>query len=71
MRRFRFSIAGLLVVVLIIAVAVAALRSATDAWEGCVFGTALLALLTAVLLAVHRTDRRRAYWLGFALFGWA
>ena len=27
--------------------------------------------MTAVPLAVHRTDRRRAYWLGFALFGWA
>ena len=27
-------------------------------------------LLTSVLLAVHRTDLRRVYWLGFALFGW-
>lgn len=31
----------------------------------------LLILLTAVLLALHRTDRRRAYWLKFALFDWA
>ena len=28
-------------------------------------------LLTSVLLAVHRTGESRAYWLGFALFGWA
>jgi hypothetical protein len=24
-----------------------------------------------VLLAVHRTGRRRAFWVGFGLFGWA
>jgi hypothetical protein len=70
MRRFRFSIASLLGVVLFVALAVAALRASTDAWESGVLGLTLLILLTAVLLAVHRTDRKRAYWLGFALFGW-
>jgi hypothetical protein len=29
----------------------------------------LAVLLVSVLLAVHRTEKRRAYWLGFALFG--
>src|SRR5262249_23411754 len=28
-------------------------------------------LLVSVLLAVHRTESRRAFWIGFALFGWA
>ena len=28
------------------------------------------ALLISILLAVHRTESRRAFWLGFALFGW-
>jgi hypothetical protein len=27
-------------------------------------------LLTSVLLAIHRTESRRAFWTGFALFGW-
>jgi hypothetical protein len=71
MRRFRFSIAGLLGVVLFVSIALAALRASTDAWDSGVLGLALLILLTATLLAVHRTDRERAYWLGFALFGWA
>ena len=71
MKRFRFSIASLLILVLFVAVAVAALRASTDAWDISVFGLTLLMFLTSVLLAVHRTDLRRPYWLGFALFGWA
>jgi hypothetical protein len=70
MRRLRFSIASLLALVVVVAVAVAALRAANEAWESGAFGATLLILLTAVLLAVHRAERRRAYWLGFALFGW-
>jgi hypothetical protein len=70
MRRLRFSIAGLLGVVLFLAVALAALRASTDAWDSGVLGLALLILLTAVLLTTHRTERR-AFWLGFSLFGWA
>ena len=38
MGRFRFSIADLLGVVLFIAVALAALRASTDAWDGGVLG---------------------------------
>ena len=71
LKRFRFSIASLLILVLFVAVAVAALRASTDAWDISVFGLTLLMFLTSVLLAVHRTDLRRPYWLGFALFGWA
>lgn len=70
MGRFRSSIAGLLGVVLFIAVALAALRASTDAWESGVLGLTLLILLSAILLATHRIDRQRAYWLGFSLFGW-
>lgn len=71
MRLPRFTIRTLLGIVLFVAIAIAALRAADDAWVSGVFGLTLLILLTAVLLAVHRTDRRRAFWLGFALFGWA
>src|SRR5262249_54477144 len=66
----RFSIASLLGVILFISVALAALRASTDAWDGCLLGLAVMVLLTATLLAVHRRDRKRAYWLGFSLFGW-
>src|SRR5262245_13920167 len=71
MRRIRFTIGRLLVLVVGLAVALAALREATEIWDSGVF-TATLGLLTAsVLRAVHRSDRKRAFWLGFALFGWS
>lgn len=69
MRRFRFTIANLLGVVLFAALAVAALREATELWDSAVFTLTLGVLLTSVVLAVHRTGERRAYWVGFALFG--
>jgi hypothetical protein len=71
MRIPRFTIRSLLLVISFVGVAVAALRASTDAWDGWLLGLTMLGLLTSVLLAVHRTDRRRAFWLGFALFGWA
>jgi hypothetical protein len=70
MRRFQFSIAGLLGVILLVALCAAAFRAGTDAWDSGVLAMVLAALLTSVLLAVHRTDQGRAYWRGFALFGW-
>lgn len=70
MRFPRFTIRSLIGVVLFVAIAFAALRAADDAWDSGVFGAALLILLAGVLLTVHRTEQRRAFWLGFALFGW-
>jgi hypothetical protein len=69
LRRFRFTIAGLLGLVLFVAVAFAALREATDLWDSAVFTLTLGALVTSMLLAVHHHGERRAYWFGFALFG--
>ncbi len=70
MRLPRFTIRSLLGVVLLVSVALAALRTPTDAWDSGVFGVTVLTLLSAILLAVHRTNPRRSYSLGFALFGW-
>jgi hypothetical protein len=69
MRRFRFTIASLLGVVLVVAVAFAALREATALWDSIVFTLTACLLLASVLLAVHRAGEARAYWSGFALFG--
>jgi WD40 repeat protein len=71
MRRIRFTIASLLGFVLFTAVALAALRGSTDIWDSGVFGITLALLLISALLAVHRTGVGRAYWMGFAVFGWA
>jgi hypothetical protein len=70
MTRFRFSIASLLGLVVFIAIAVAALRAAAGGWDSALFSTVVAMLLISVLLAVHRRDQRRAFWVGFALFGW-
>jgi hypothetical protein len=69
MMRFRFHIGTILIIVVFLAVGIAALREANDWWEAGVFSLAVLALLLSVLLAIHRTQRKRAFWVGFALFG--
>ena len=70
MRRIRFNIASLLVAVLFVAVGFAALRESSDLWDSGLFTLMLTVLLISILLAIHRSDARRAFWLGFALFGW-
>jgi hypothetical protein len=71
MRKIRFSIASLLVVVLFLSVGFAALRESSDLWDSGIFNLTLASLLISILLAVHRTETRRAFWIGFALFGWS
>lgn len=69
MRRFRTHIGSLLIAVLIMGVALAALRESNEIWDAGVFTLTLGVLLTSVLLALHRRERQRAFWVGFALFG--
>ena len=70
MKRIRFTIANLLVVVLFVAVGFAGLRESSDLWESGLLTLTLGALLISILLAVHRAESRRAFGIGFALFGW-
>jgi hypothetical protein len=58
-------------VVRFVAVVLAALREATDVWDCGVFAVVSLSLLTAILMAVQSQGRKRSFWLGFNLFGWA
>jgi hypothetical protein len=69
MRKLRFNIASLLLVVLFAAVGFAGLRESNEIWDSSVFTVTLGVLLISVLLVIHRTERRRAFWLGFAAFG--
>src|SRR5438270_8186539 len=69
MSRPRFSIAGLMFVVLLIAVGVAALRSASQLWAGMIFTLTLALLGVAVIGVIYRRGARRAFWLGATLFG--
>ncbi len=55
---------------LFVAVGFAALRESTELWESGTFTLTIGVLLASILLSIHRTGKRRAFWLGFALFGW-
>jgi hypothetical protein len=69
MRRLRFRIGTLLILIIVLGVGFAALRESNDIWDSGVFTLALAALLVSILLAMHRSEARRAFWIGFALFG--
>jgi hypothetical protein len=69
MRRVRFRISSLLITVVLAAIGFAAIRESDDRWDSGLFSLILLSLLMSVLLAIHRPRSRRAYWLGFAIWG--
>jgi hypothetical protein len=70
MNRIRFNIGSLVIFILVLGVGFAALRESSDLWESGVFTLTIGVLLISILLGAHRTESRRAFWLGFALFGW-
>jgi hypothetical protein len=70
MRTIRFPIAGLMLAVLVVALGLAALRNASEVWAGVMFLFTCAVLCLAIVGAICRDGPRRAWWLGFALFGW-
>ena len=70
MRKLRFPIAGLMAAVLVIALGLAALRNASVTWAGSTFLLTCAVLCLALVGVVCRHGTERAWWLGFALFGW-
>jgi WD40 repeat protein len=69
MRRFRFRIGTFLTLIIVLSVGFAALRESDDTWDSEIFTLTLGALLVSILLAIHRSEKKRAFWLGFALLG--
>jgi hypothetical protein len=67
---FQFSIRNLLVLVLFVAIGITALFNANGWWNAGLWGCVLTLLSAAILFAVHRREEQRAYWVGFAAFGW-
>lgn len=70
MRKLRFTLAGLMVFVLVAAVGLAALRNASPAWSGSIYLLSRAVLGLGIILAIYRRGADRAWWLGFCLFGW-
>jgi hypothetical protein len=56
--------------VAVLAVGFAALRSGSEIWARMCLTATLAILAFAIIAVVYRREGRRAWWLGFALFGW-
>ncbi len=66
----RTSIAGLMLGVVFVAVAIAALVHPTPLWASCLFMAAVTLMATAVLGVIADRQRARMTWAGMAIFGW-
>jgi hypothetical protein len=70
MPKLRFSIAGLMGIVLVAAVGLAALVSPSPAWAGAIFLVTCVVLGLAIVGAIYRRGASRAFWVGVCVFGW-
>jgi hypothetical protein len=70
MRSIRFSIAGLMAVVVAMALGFAALRTASATTLGITLLATRAILGIAIIGAICRRGAERAFWLGFAVCGW-
>ena len=70
MRSFRFSIGGLMAVIVLIAIGSAGLAHPTGAWAGTISLLTGAMICLAVVGAICRTGAERVWWVGFAAFGW-
>ena len=69
--RFRFSIVAIFIITGVAAIGFTALRQGGWLWASIWFTLTLAINLTAILAVVYRVGANRAFWVGFALFGWA
>jgi hypothetical protein len=58
------------ILILLAGAGLAALRESNELWDSSVFSVTLVILLISVLLGIYRINEKRAFWIGFALFGW-
>ncbi len=71
MARWSFGLRHLFLWTAAVALGLVALRSASATWVAAMLGLTFVALTASILLAVFRQGPQRAYWIGFAAFGWA
>ena len=70
MSRPRITIVHLILVVLVAAVGLAAIRNATASWAGAISSITFFAMICSLLGVAWGRDTRRVYWSGFAALGW-
>ncbi|MCA9229561.1 MAG: hypothetical protein KDA57_02835 [Planctomycetales bacterium] len=69
MKYFRLSLAAMLLLTTLVPITLVALINASNFWASFAFTTALCTLLFAVSSTIYRRDSRRAFWVGFSIFG--
>jgi len=69
MRTPRFSIRSLLAAIAVAGVVLAMLRSSLPVWANAAHTVAIVAIVAGASSAILSRDARRAYWVGFSLFG--
>jgi uncharacterized membrane protein len=70
MKRFRFTLAQLMTVVLYVGFGFAALRNADRYWADATYTIAIISIAAALLSAIVRQGTARVPWMGYAIFGW-
>lgn len=70
MPHLRISVAGMMILLLVLGGVLASLRFPSDAAAAAVLLVTQVTLAFAILAVVYRAGEGRAFWLGFALFGW-
>jgi hypothetical protein len=71
MKHPQITISELIVVVVITAIGLAAIRSGSPSWAGAMFSITFFAIICAILGIALGRGMRRVYWLGFAVLGWS
>src|SRR4051794_9671577 len=71
MRHPRVTIAQLILVIVVVAIGLAAIRSGSPAWSGALFSITLFAMICSLLGIALGRGTRRVYWSGFATLGWS
>jgi len=71
MKRPRITIAHIILVVLVVAIGLAAIRSGSAAWAGAMFSITFFMMICSFLGAALGRGMRRIYWSGFATLGWS
>jgi hypothetical protein len=66
----RVTILGMMILVALVATALVALRGTLEIWASAYFSLTLILLCTAIPGIAYRQGLHRAYWVGFAAFGW-
>src|SRR5438876_2766461 len=67
----RFTIRKLLAATAVVALGCLALLKSSDMVAAAMMGAVALMLMAGIVLAIYRLGDARAFWIGFAVFGWS